>query len=185
MCKWLKDEVCVNSDCPAVADFCPVVNHPGVCRYEENELCQYTAGSTNKHTRVPVTGENGGNVMDAVKFIEERNRMCKSFGDRCTGCPASDACGCCAVDQAVDQASTLDATAQVAIVEKWSAAHPRKTRQSVFLEQYPDTIIDLYGVLGFCPTSISSAHRDSNGACKDPERLCRECRKEFWSQEVE
>ena len=35
MCKWLKDEVCVNGDCPAVADFCPVVNHPGVCRYEE------------------------------------------------------------------------------------------------------------------------------------------------------
>lgn len=23
--------------------------------------------------------------MDAVRFIEERNRMCKSFGDRCTG----------------------------------------------------------------------------------------------------
>ena len=37
MCKWLKDEVCVNGDCPAVADFCPVVNHPGVCRYEEME----------------------------------------------------------------------------------------------------------------------------------------------------
>lgn len=35
MCKWMEDEVCVNSDCPAVADFCPVVNHPGVCRYEE------------------------------------------------------------------------------------------------------------------------------------------------------
>ena len=35
MCKWMKDEVCVNSDCPAVADFCPVVNHPGVCRHEE------------------------------------------------------------------------------------------------------------------------------------------------------
>lgn len=37
MCKWLKDEVCVNGDCPAVADFCPVVNHPGVCRYEETD----------------------------------------------------------------------------------------------------------------------------------------------------
>ena len=35
MCKWLKDEVCVNSDCPAVADFCPVVNHPGVCVEQE------------------------------------------------------------------------------------------------------------------------------------------------------
>lgn len=37
MCKWLKDEVCVNGDCPAVADFCPVVNHPGMCRYEETD----------------------------------------------------------------------------------------------------------------------------------------------------
>ena len=35
MCKWLQDEICVNGDCPAVADFCPVVNYPGVCRYEE------------------------------------------------------------------------------------------------------------------------------------------------------
>lgn len=122
--------------------------------------------------------------MDAVKFIEERNRMCKSVGDKCTGCSTFNVCEdglCCAVDIQ----STMDATAQVAIVEKWSAAHPRKTRQSVFLEQYPDTIIDSYGVLEFCPTSISAAHRDSNGACKDPKRLCRECRKEFWSQEVE
>lgn len=37
MCKWLKDEVCVNGDCQAVADFCPVVNYPGVCRYEETD----------------------------------------------------------------------------------------------------------------------------------------------------
>ena len=124
--------------------------------------------------------------MDAVKFIEERNRMCKSFGDRCTGCPASDACGCCAVDQAVDQASTLDATAQVAIVEKWSAAHPRKTRQDVFLEQYPEAdAIDEYGVLRICPMGISAAHRDNDGSCKNPEKMCIDCRLEFWMQEVE
>ena len=124
--------------------------------------------------------------MDAVKFIEERNRMCKSFGDRCTGCPASDAFGCCAVDQAVDQASTLDATAQVAIVEEWSAAHPRKTRQSVFLEQYPEAAaIDEYGVLRLCPMGISSAHRDNDGSCKTPEEMCIDCRLEFWTQVVE
>ena len=123
--------------------------------------------------------------MDAVKFIEERNRMCKSFGDRCTGCPAYDACGCCAVDQAVDQASTLDATAQVAIVEEWSDAHPRKTRQSVFLEQYPETAIDAYGIIQICPVVISSTHRDSNGDCEDPEQICVDCRREFWMQEVE
>ena len=123
--------------------------------------------------------------MDAVKFIEERNRMCKSFGDRCTGCPASDAFGCCAVDQAVDQASTLDATDQVAIVEKWSAAHPRKTRQSVFLEQYPEADLDAYGVLRVCPIGISAAHRDSDGGCKNPYNMCDNCRREFWMQEVE
>ena len=122
--------------------------------------------------------------MDAVKFIEERNRMCKSFGDGCTGCAASDACKnelCCAFDQG----STLDATAQVSIVEKWSAAHPHKTRQSVFLEQYPETAIDAYGIIQICPVVISSTHRDSNGDCEDPEQICVYFRREFWMQEVE
>ena len=122
--------------------------------------------------------------MDAVKFIEERNRMCKSFGDRCTGCPAYNVCEdglCCAVDQE----STLDAAGQIAIVEKWSAAHPRKTRQSVFLEQYPETILDAFGALQICPMVISAAHRDSDGECKDPAKMCIDCRREFWMQEVE
>ena len=123
--------------------------------------------------------------MDAVKFIEERNRMCESFGDGCTGCPASDDCGCCAVDQAVDQASTLAATDQVAIVEKWSDAHPRKTRQSVFLEQYPESLLDESGVLPLCPRQISAAHRDAVGMCKEPEKHCVDCFREFWMQEVE
>ena len=117
--------------------------------------------------------------MDALEFIRERNRMCKSFGDGegCMSCPFyKEGNRCMAI---------LWKEEIIPIVEKWSKENPRKTRQDVFLEQYPDTIIDSYGVLGFCPTSISAAHRDSNGACKDPERLCRECRKEFWSQEVE
>lgn len=119
--------------------------------------------------------------MDAVKFIKERNRMCKSFGDRCTGCPASDACGCCAVDQA----STLDATAQVAIVEKWSAAHPRKTRQSVFLEQYPESLLNDDGILSICPLYISDKHRDSEMLCSHPEIMCADCKRKFWTKEVE
>lgn len=114
--------------------------------------------------------------MDAIEFIRERNRMCKSFGVECENCPANKDSRC--IDINLDEEI-------VPIVEKWSKENPRKTRQDVFLEQYPDTLIDSNGVLQFCPTSISAAHRDSNGACKDPERLCRECRKEFWSQEVE
>lgn len=122
--------------------------------------------------------------MDVVKFIEERNRMCKSVGDKCTGCSAFNVCEdglCCAVDIQ----STMDATAQVAIVEKWAAAHPRKTRQSVFLEQWPETKIDKFGVIQICPMSISATHRDSNGECKTPEIMCMDCRRGFWMKEVE
>ena len=122
--------------------------------------------------------------MDAAKFIKERNRMCKSFCDGCKGCPAFNACVddlCCAVGQE----STLAATDQIAIVEKWSAAHPRKTRQSVFLEQYPESFVDESGVLMLCPRGISAAHRDSDGLCKNQERPCIDCRHEFWMHEVE
>jgi hypothetical protein len=114
--------------------------------------------------------------MDAVKFIEERTRMCESFGDRCTGCPASNG-GC-----AVGQESTLDAMAQVALVEEWSAAHPRKTRQSVFMEQWPNAKVFVDGVLAFCPQEL-----DSHYQCQstDIEMRCQSCRRKFWMQEVE
>ena len=116
--------------------------------------------------------------MDAVKFIEERNRMCKSFGDRCTGCPASDACEddlyC-----AVEQASTLDATDQVAIVEKWSAEHPRKTRQSEFLNLFPYADLST-GTVNVCPNSLYAGKCDCARY-----KNCLSCKREFWSQEVE
>lgn len=121
--------------------------------------------------------------MDAVKFIEERNRMCESFnyGCGCQMCPACDNDLHCAVSQE----STLDATAQITIVEKWSVAHPRKTRRDVFLEQYPDAFLDKYGALLICPRDISADYRDSNGDCGDPDQMCIDCRRKFWMQEVE
>lgn len=120
--------------------------------------------------------------MDAVKFIEERNRMCKSFDAGCNGCPAFNACEdeiCCAVDQE----STLDAAAQITMVEEWSAAHPRKTRQSVFLEQWPEAEIDESGCLMLCPLTVSAERRNRHGECTT--LVCSSCRRKFWMQEVE
>lgn len=115
--------------------------------------------------------------MDAVKFIEERNRMCAAQ-DHCASCPATD-CECSALeDMVVD-------TGIVTIVEEWSSAHPRKTRQSIFLEQYPDTKLDKLGVIQICPMYISATRRDSNGECTTPEMMCMDCRRWFWTQEVE
>lgn len=119
--------------------------------------------------------------MDAIKFIEERNRMCESFGNRCTGCPASNACNdnpCCC---AVAQESTMDATDQIAIVEKWSAAHPRKTRQSEFLKHYPKADVLSNGVISLCPKLIEG-YNPSAGCCDTD---CYDCKTEYWMQEVE
>lgn len=100
--------------------------------------------------------------MDAVKFIEERNRMCGTM---------SEVWG-------------VDAAQIVKNTEAWSVAHPRETRQSVFLEQYPNARIDTQSVIYVCP---ADAYGDK--VCPKSEEnfhmLCCDCRREFWMQEAE
>ena len=109
--------------------------------------------------------------MDAVKFIKELRRMC-NVCDVCVSCPAHD-CECQSLENMVKD------TRIVAIVEAWSAAHPRKTRQRVFLEQYPEaSCVD--NILMSCPKVI-----DKNFSCSNTCFNCAECRREFWMQEVE
>lgn len=103
--------------------------------------------------------------MDAVKFLQERNRMYESG--------------------AVTPGYDYDPVMAVKIVEEWSAAHPRKTRQDVFLEQWPEANIGGDGVLQVCPAPISESHRNAQGDCGNIHRKCRDCRKEFWGQDVE
>lgn len=115
--------------------------------------------------------------MDAVKFIKERDRMCRFYhhaGD-CYQCPAKD-CECSALEGMVDDDNI------VTIVEEWSAAHQRKTRQSVFLEQYPQADIDNTGLLILCPKRISADIRVTADCLRQG---CSDCRREFWMQEVE
>lgn len=107
--------------------------------------------------------------MDAVKFVEERRRMFAVTGEA----PKY---------TLFNKGSSAEDV--VKEVEEWSAAHPRKTRQSAFLEHYPEARLDEYGVLRFCPSDISAAHRDSGG-CGYPEQRCTDCRRKFWMQEVE
>lgn len=37
ICGWEADEICTNADCPMCADYCPVHNDPGVCRFDDRE----------------------------------------------------------------------------------------------------------------------------------------------------
>lgn len=111
--------------------------------------------------------------MDALKFLRERKRMCDSYTD-CKGCPFNDSK--CVINSAL---SDDDYERITATVERWSAEHPIKTRQSVFLEQWPNASVDEGGVL-FCPKTVDRAH-----ICRCKDKGCSVCRREFWSQEVE
>ena len=108
--------------------------------------------------------------MDAVKFVEERRRMFAVTGEN--------------PKYSLFNMSTC-AEDVVKEVEQWSAAHPRKTRQSVFLKQYPEARIGDNGVLHVDPCSISASHRNASGSCATMKRECKDCRREFWMQEVE
>ena len=116
--------------------------------------------------------------MDALEFLKERKRVCYLY-DECDKCPFDSKC------LGIINKSDEELKKIVDITEKWSKEHPRKTRQSVFLEQYPEAEIDVNGVVQICPIPISAAHRGSNGSCKHPEKRCSYCRREFWMQEVE
>lgn len=116
--------------------------------------------------------------MDALEFLVEQKRMCGSYKG-CVGCPFEKS-SCVISHVTADE----DYERIIATVEQWSKEHPRKTRQSVFLEQYPEAKIYANGVVGLCPMIISAAHRDSDGECNCPEKMCSDCRREFWMQEV-
>lgn len=102
--------------------------------------------------------------MDAVKFLEERKRMFKS------GKPVP--------GLTID--ANYDCEEVVKIVEEWSAAHPQKTRQDIFLEQWPEAGLTKDSVISLCPAVVSAAHRNKTGGCASPTRpQCEVCCREF------
>lgn len=107
--------------------------------------------------------------MDAVEFLDKVDRLSKRGNTE-------------EKMRYNDYRTARDNTRAVKFVERWDAEHPVKTRQSVFLEQFPNApiytnthnvaldpcLVDT-ALLGHCPTG----------------RGCDICRREFWMQEVE
>lgn len=62
---------------------------------------------------------------------------------------------------------------------KWER-RPKKTRQDEFLEHYPDAKKDVSGILAITPCSLGERKHQY---CNDG--TCWECKRDYWSQEVE
>ena len=117
--------------------------------------------------------------MDAVEFLKQFNRMCKTYNDDgCTECPAYKyRCGEEFDEQEEDG---------VSIVEQWAKEHPVKTRQSEFLKQWPDAEVgdDGYPSVAPCQLYKDMEEKDENGVCCK-NCGCGICRRDFWLKEIE
>lgn len=117
--------------------------------------------------------------MNAVKFFEERDRMCRFLRLECKKCGIDalgrDSVGCFGAIRKYPAEA-------VEIVERWAKEHPKKTRQSEFLKMFPRTGMDADGIVEFCPMSM-----DLDFPCPARQSLnyhCPECRKKYWLEEV-
>ena len=123
-------------------------------------------------------------MMDAVKFLREKVRMCNE-NSTCNQCELYKSKIDCTGISCKKWMEEYPEDA-VAFVEKWAAEHPIKTRQSVFLAQYPEAAISKDGAIAICPLAISAAYRHGNDACnKGNSDTCADCKRQFWSAEVE
>lgn len=127
-------------------------------------------------------------MMDAVEFLEEKDRMCNSFNN---GCRIKDHPECICEIRAKTE-KTREACAVyarkhpaeiVAIVERWAKEHPRKTRQSKLLKLFPRAEKGADGIVQFCPQELDSSLPCPQ--CQLGRSNCDDCRKKYWLEEVD
>lgn len=108
--------------------------------------------------------------MDAVKFIKAIKQMLYAGAGDST------------VQKYISAYKKNDCEGMVKAAEQWAAEHPAKTRQSVFLEQFPNAPIytNTHNV-ALDPCLVDTTLR---GHCPTG-RGCDICRREFWLTEVE
>lgn len=110
--------------------------------------------------------------MDAVEFLDKVDRLSKRGSTE-------------EKMRYNDYRTAGDNAWAVKFVERWATAHPAKTRQSVFLEQYPEAKLKQDGVITICPLDVSAAYREKDGSCAIRSGSCADCKRQFWLAEVE
>lgn len=123
-------------------------------------------------------------MNEKVKLIKDYARMCESkVGIDCDGCELNKnkKYSSCKLFMMKEPEKAVE------IIEKWSDEHPVKTRQSVFLERYPEVVKDEHGVINISPCVIERSRfkKNSERICNTPKKLCGQCRHEYWNEEVE
>ena len=112
--------------------------------------------------------------MDAIKFMQEYQRMCSSC-KICADCPLYTDRQCAELPSRYTEDFSSELINKV---EEWSAAHPLTTRADLFKNKYPNAGTDDDGVLCICPRHIDKTIKCPEGT------YCWQCRAEYWLKEV-
>lgn len=104
--------------------------------------------------------------MDALKFLEEFDRMCNRYvKNYCKGCPRAESPDC-----GVDKMNEEERAKLISDVEKWSKEHPQRTRLQDFLEKHPNAPMEADGTPAICCIDLGYRREDCDpikGSCVD------------------
>lgn len=111
--------------------------------------------------------------MDALKFLEEFDRMCNHHvKNYCKGCPRAESPDC-----GVDKMNEEERAKLISDVEKWSKEHPQRTRLQDFREKYPNALMEADGTPTICCIDLGYRQYD----CDPLKENCVDC----WNMPVE
>ena len=99
--------------------------------------------------------------MDAVRYIVEYDRMCRSFSD-CRDCPIR---ARAPFPSSCQQFRVNNPEETVAIVEAWAKEHPQRTRLQDFLEKFPNASLGSSGTPRFLPRPFGYCGRETCQGC--------------------
>ena len=118
--------------------------------------------------------------MTALEFLKEQKRMCKSYGMFCAECEiyrkkSNRFCDAFIRDFPEET---------IAIVQKWSEEHPRKTLLQDLLEKYPNVELRYNKFPEICPYSLGYATNENCFLDTDEQFFSEEC-EECWNRPLE
>lgn len=127
--------------------------------------------------------------MDAVEYIKEAKRICKSRSvckSVSSKCPLLDENGHCTATADICDADIIEKTEKaVRIVEQWAKDNPLKTRQREFLKLFPNA--DIQRIYTLFPCVMDQTIRPTRcvkyESFSSPKK-CVECRNDYWTDEV-
>lgn len=123
--------------------------------------------------------------MEAIKFLEEAKRMCRSH-DVCEGCPVLTKEDSCAINIEL-KSSSQELKRIVESVQKWSSDHPKVTRLSNLLRIFPDLFLDDARFPSGCVRDYDQTYDcpiKKGALIGNTFDSCVVCKQQFWNEEI-